>query len=78
MGIHGGNTMLVVLMQEQVLTPQKVCCGCLLADQSGLPRWRQGKLGCGRALQEMTTPTADQPPALYECQMGFRLANIEG
>lgn len=75
--------MLVVLTQEQILTPQKVCCGCLLADQSGLPRWRKGKLVCGRVLQEMKmTPGAaqmstDQPPELYECQMGFRLAKIE-
>jgi hypothetical protein len=76
--------MLVVLTQEQILTPHKVCCGCLLADRSGLPRWRKGKLVCARALQEMKmTPaeaprTTDQPPELYECQMGFRLANIEG
>jgi len=84
--------MLVILTDEQIIAPQKVCCNCLLADQKGLPRWRQGKLGCGHALRASlniteswteqatvtnTNPkTADQPPDMYECQMGFRLANI--
>lgn len=64
--------MLVILTKEQVLPPQQVCQGCLLANQSGLPRWQQGKLGCGRALGKMSANQAD----VYECQMGFRLANV--
>lgn len=32
--------MLVILMDNQILASQQVCQGCLLADQSGQPRWR--------------------------------------
>ena len=78
--------MLVILTDEQILSPQKVCQSCLLADQSGLPRWRQGKLGCGHilrlggALAKLKTDlcsNTEGEPELYECQMGFRIANIE-
>lgn len=65
--------MLVILMDNQLLSPQQVCQTCLLADQSGQPRWRQGKLCCGRAIHKFT----DNQPEQYECQMGFRVANIE-
>ena len=65
--------MLVILTNEQVLSTTQVCQGCLLADRSGLPRWHHGKLGCGHSI---TKVGKNQPP-LYECQMGFRLANIE-
>lgn len=65
--------MLVILMEDQVLQPQQVCQSCLMADQRGLPRWNQGQLRCGRALQK----TSEVLPAQYECQMGFRVANIE-
>ncbi|MGK7873866.1 MAG: hypothetical protein AB4426_11305 [Xenococcaceae cyanobacterium] len=65
--------MLVILTDEQVLSTQQVCQGCLLADRRGLPRWRQGKLGCGHFLGK---PGKNQP-ALYECQMGFLIANID-
>jgi hypothetical protein len=65
--------MLVILMDEQILSPTQVCQSCLLADQSGQPRWRQGKLGCGHALRKRTPQQPDQ----YECEMGFRVANIE-
>ncbi len=64
--------MLVILTDEQVLSTQQVCQGCLLATKGGSPRWSQGKLGCGQAV---TTNTPGQP-ALYECQMGFRVAQI--
>jgi hypothetical protein len=64
--------MLVILTDEQVLSPKQVCQGCLLANQSGLPRWQNGKLGCGQALGERKNQ-----PTLYECQMGFRVANID-
>ncbi len=65
--------MLVVLMENQLLAPEQVCQSCLLADQSGQPRWRQGKLRCGRALRQAEA----EQPLQYECQMGFRIANIE-
>lgn len=65
--------MLVVLLEEQILSPKQVCQNCLLADHSGLPRWRKGNLGCGRTLRSLK----NQQPELYECQMGFRLANLQ-
>lgn len=42
--------MLVILTDEQMLSPKQVCCNCLLADSKGLPRWRKGRLGCGLAI----------------------------
>lgn len=65
--------MLVVLMENQLLAPEQVCHSCLMADQSGQPRWQEGKLRCGRALRKIT----DDHPLQYECQMGFRIAQIE-
>jgi hypothetical protein len=65
--------MLVILMDNQLLSPQQVCQTCLLADQSGQPRWRQGQLRCGHAIRKLT----DNQPDQYECAMGFRIANIE-
>jgi hypothetical protein len=66
--------MLVIMTENQVFPPQQVCQTCLMADQSGQPRWYQGKLRCGRALSKLAEDLPDQ----YECQMGFRIANIEG
>jgi hypothetical protein len=65
--------MLVILMDEQILSTKQVCQGCLLANNQGLPRWRQGELGCGHSLEKKQ----NNQPTLYECQMGFRVANIE-
>jgi hypothetical protein len=65
--------MLVVLMENQLLAPEQVCQTCLMADQSGQPRWYQGQLRCGRALRRLDQ---DQP-VQYECQMGFRIAQID-
>lgn len=65
--------MLVILMENQLLTPRQVCQACLLADQEGQPRWQQGQLRCGQAIQKINA----QQPNLYECQMGFQIANIE-
>ncbi len=65
--------MLVILIQEQIIAPKKVCSSCLLADQSGQPRWNKGKLGCAQAVSKIT----EQQPDSYECMMGFRIANIE-
>lgn len=64
--------MLVILMDNQLLATEQVCQTCLLADQSGQPRWRQGELRCGRALRK----AAEEQPTQYECQMGFRIAQI--
>jgi len=65
--------MLVIVMEKQIISPNDVCPGCLMADQSGQPRWHHGKLGCGRSLSRSAEALPDQ----YECQMGFRVANIE-
>ncbi|MCF4968663.1 MULTISPECIES: hypothetical protein [Nostocales] len=65
--------MLVILMDEQILVPEQVCQSCLLADSSGQPRWRGGKLTCGQAIRQLT----QQQPEQYKCQMGFRIAQIE-
>jgi hypothetical protein len=66
--------MLVVLTDNQVLTVQQVCPNCLLANQQGLPRWQQGHLSCAKQLAYRDRPF----PSLYECQMGFQLAQVEG
>jgi hypothetical protein len=65
--------MLVILMENQLIATEQVCQTCLMADQSGQPRWHQGQLRCGRALQKIV----EGQPAQYECEMGFRVANIE-
>jgi hypothetical protein len=65
--------MLVILMEDRILSPQVVCQTCLLADRSGQPRWRGGQLRCGNAISKLTENQPDQ----YQCQMGFRVANIE-
>ncbi|MBD2570597.1 hypothetical protein [Anabaena lutea] len=65
--------MLVILMDEQILTPEQVCQSCLLANSSGQPRWGGGQLRCGQAIRRFT----EQHPEQYECVMGFRIANIK-
>jgi hypothetical protein len=65
--------MLVVLLEEQILSAQHICCNCVLASQAGQPRWHDGKLGCGRTIQPIGQPQMTQ----YVCQMGFRLTNID-
>lgn len=65
--------MLVILAGDQILSPQKVCQTCLLADQRGQPRWHQGQLRCGHAVRKLT----EAQPNQYECQMGFRVADID-
>jgi hypothetical protein len=64
--------MLVMLTDNQLISPQSVCQTCLLADHNGQPRWHQGQLRCGRAISGLRQ---DQP-AQFECQMGFRIADI--
>ncbi len=65
--------MLVILMDNQILAPGKVCQSCLLADGSGQPRWYGGQLRCGQAIHNLTAQQAQQ----YECMMGFRIAEIK-
>ncbi|MDB9446619.1 hypothetical protein [Anabaena sp. CS-542/02] len=65
--------MLVILMDNQILAPGKVCQSCLLADGSGQPRWYGGQLRCGQAIHKLAAQQAQQ----YECMMGFRIADIE-
>lgn len=65
--------MLVILTDSQIISPKQVCQNCLLADQSGQPRWQQGQLRCGHAIRK----PADHQPMQYECQMGFRLVNVD-
>jgi hypothetical protein len=65
--------MLVILQKEQILSTQSICQNCVWANQNGNPRWHQGKLSCGHCLSN----NEFNQTTLYECQMGFRLANIE-
>lgn len=65
--------MLVILMEDQIISPQVVCQNCLLADRSGQPRFRGGQLRCGHTVRKL----AESQPEQYECQMGFRVTNIE-
>ncbi|OUC12734.1 MAG: hypothetical protein B0A82_20315 [Alkalinema sp. CACIAM 70d] len=65
--------MLVVLVGDQLISPQQVCQNCLMADQSGQPRWKGGRLRCGNAIAK----TVDQQPRQFECQMGFKILNVE-
>lgn len=65
--------MLVILQKEQILSTQSICQNCLWANQNGNPRWHQGKLGCGYGLNT----SEYKHTKLYQCQMGFRLVNIE-
>lgn len=75
--------MLVILMDNQLISPHLVCPTCLMADQNGKPRWHSGKLYCGRALgntSECNTTdcnTTEPQPHQFECQMGFRIAEIK-
>jgi hypothetical protein len=69
--------MLVIMMDEQLISPQQVCQACLMADQSGQPRWNQGQLRCGRALGKVTECVSEPMPTQFECQMGFRVVHIE-
>jgi hypothetical protein len=68
--------MLVVIIDNQIIAPQQVCQACLLADRNGQPRWQQGKLCCARVVRNLNCCNEPQPNS-YECQMGFRLVDIE-
>lgn len=64
--------MLVILTGDQLLSPSAICHNCPMASQSGLPRWHQGRLRCGRPVEKIL----DKAPAQYECTMGFRVAEV--
>ncbi|NJM96390.1 MAG: hypothetical protein HC800_03525 [Phormidesmis sp. RL_2_1] len=64
--------MLVILMKDQLLQPATVCRSCPMANQSGLPRWQQGRLRCGHPVVQAPEPATAQ----YECTMGFRIAEL--
>jgi hypothetical protein len=64
--------MLVMLTNNQLFSPHVVCQSCLLADHYGQPRWHQGQLSCGRQV----CGASKQQPQQYQCQMGFRIAEI--
>lgn len=70
--VQEGIPMLVMVTENQLISPQAVCAGCLMADHNGQPRWQQGELRCGRLI----TGIGGDQPAQFECQMGFRIANI--
>lgn len=65
--------MLVMLTETQVMSPHQVCQGCLFANRAGFPRWNSGQLGCGHCLGK----SGEDQPLIYQCEMGFRLVNIE-
>ena len=62
-----------MITDEQIFSASQVCQHCLMAESSGLPRWRGDKLGCGKALQEYTPKQAK----IYKCQMGFNVTQID-
>ncbi|RMF25133.1 MAG: hypothetical protein D6756_05980 [Cyanobacteria bacterium J083] len=64
--------MLVILTEEQIISAQKVCQGCLLADRKGLPRLKAGRLTCANSLERQNTKVAKT----YQCQMGFTIADL--
>jgi hypothetical protein len=72
--------MLVILMEDQLLSTAAVCKSCLMADRSGEPRWQGGQLKCGRRLAlgqaDCEQGATASIPVQYECQMGFRIAEV--
>lgn len=64
--------MIVMIAEQQILDPQKVCQNCLMSDKSGLPRWHNSQLGCGTMQPQQTSKEAK----VYRCQMGFNVAWI--
>ncbi|BAZ46696.1 hypothetical protein NIES4102_37360 [Chondrocystis sp. NIES-4102] len=64
--------MIVMIADEQILSAKQVCRNCLMADQSGLPRWHGEELHCGKALQKTS-----KQATIYRCQMGFDVTQVE-
>jgi hypothetical protein len=70
--VYGVKPMLVMMTDQQIFTPQTVCSGCLLATQSGTPRWHNGRLTCGHTPGQVD----NNQTKFYECEMGFKVANV--
>lgn len=82
--------MIVIIADQQILDPKKICQGCLMSDQRGLPRWRNSKLGCGKmhgkphlslyedlSFYEDKRSQQPSPQAkVYQCHMGFNVTWI--
>ena len=66
--------MLVILTDDNILSVNQVCSGCLLADQQGTPRWHHGELGCGHSLGKVDSRQAK----VYKCEMGFQVTEVDG
>lgn len=64
--------MLVIMTDDQLISPKAVCGNCLMADRYGQPRWQQGKLRCGQPVASLN----QAQPTQFQCQMGFRVADI--
>lgn len=64
--------MIVMIAEEQILHPQKICQNCLMSDQRGLPRWKNSELRCGKSKLQSSSRQA----TIYRCQMGFNVALI--
>lgn len=67
--------MFVIVMDDQLLSPSAVCNTCPMASQNGLPRWKKGRLRCGRPINPPEACTY-KACAQYECTMGFRVAKV--
>lgn len=69
--------MLVILTQDKILSTETVCKHCLLADQTGHPRWQQGRLACSKNFLKNRNPrTGQDSPRQIQCQMGFRVTQV--
>lgn len=66
-------SVIVMITDDQIFSASQVCQNCLMAERSGLPRWRGGQLGCGKALQDSSSRQAK----IYKCQMGFNVTQID-
>lgn len=64
--------MLIMLTDNQLLSPEQVCPNCLWADGQGQPRWDKDQLRCGAPIG----CSGDRICKQFRCQMGFRLAQI--
>jgi hypothetical protein len=79
--------MIVMIVDQQILSPKQVCQNCLMSDQSGLPRWHDSKLRCGKrrsrspqgfepggaSVEVVQSPQTSKQAQVYECQMGFNV-----
>lgn len=81
--------MIVMIADQQILSAQQVCQNCVMSDQSGLPRWHDSKLGCGKRRSRSGGGASSPSPKgavqsqlrskqaqVYECQMGFNVTWI--